>query len=160
MGLKDIFEPKANFTELAKNIQITFNEIPHKAAIEVDEKGANDANYVNSRLPQAPLATFYCDRPFLFTVNNRDSSEVLLFGAYRGPDSQKRTSSKPDTVSLDQFTVFNELGAGSNALFSYFSLKFHFFPISIFSQYTKKHNFFLIGRKWSCLLSKEERRSR
>lgn len=144
MGMKNIFGSTGNFSNLASNIQLSLNEIPHKTLIEIDEKGidkgTNDAYNVHARDIEAPIATFYCDHPFLFTVNDRDSLEVLFFGAYRGPqifDSQKSSILKPNkkgddvdnkidgkstTVSLDQFTVLNELGKGGKTF-----VHFHIF---------------------------------
>lgn len=98
MGLEGMFEPTANFDELAKGAQLSFSEFSHNAIIEVDENRV-DGVHING--PQVPLQKFYCNRPYLFTINNRVSSipQVMFFGAYRGPQmSQQDAASNPNKI--------------------------------------------------------------
>lgn len=88
MGLKGFFD--SNF----------FGDIVHKTHAEINEKGlfadvgtsTADNSDEGSRGticdidPGVKVSKFHCDRPFVFTICDRVSQEVLFAGLYRGPE--------------------------------------------------------------------------
>lgn len=67
------------------NVPVTFDDIVHKAVIEIDEDGAVAAAATGSFARSMP-EEFYCDHPFIFTINDRITQEILFAGVFRGPE--------------------------------------------------------------------------
>lgn len=86
MGLKQFFS--SNF----------FGDIIHKTYADIFEKststGSGTSNLdkgIDSRAPtqldsSSKVTKFHCNHPFVFTINDRVSDEVLFVGVYRGPE--------------------------------------------------------------------------
>ncbi|KAL1132285.1 hypothetical protein AAG570_010242 [Ranatra chinensis] len=86
LGLEKIFKTnEADFSRAsdAKNLEV--NQVYHKAAIQVDEKGtvASAATAVDLVVRVAPI--FQADRPFMFAIIDRPSSTVAFLGRYVKP---------------------------------------------------------------------------
>lgn len=101
MGIKGLFDFKS------------FNNIVHKTATEIREEaiftetGASSVNALDclnaldseirckkSVIPEEDVPTienFYCDHPFVYTINDRITKEILFAGIYYGPDSENLT---------------------------------------------------------------------
>ena len=65
---------------------LPFDEVIHKAKIEVNEEGsvAAAATAAFSRGIVIPVQ-FHCDHPFIFMISNLVTNEALFTGVYRGP---------------------------------------------------------------------------
>lgn len=67
------------------DVPVTFDDIVHKAVIEMDENGAVAAAATGSFARSMP-DEFHCDHPFIFTINDRITQEILFAGVFRGPE--------------------------------------------------------------------------
>lgn len=91
MGLTELFDENADLSDLAENVSLRFDDIVHKAVIEVDEQGstaaAATAAPVILSMPSEAMQPieFHCDHPFVFMINDHITEEVLFTGIYRGP---------------------------------------------------------------------------
>lgn len=61
----------------------------HQTEIEIDEEGSKSATgtaviATRSFDPPPPTPEFHCTRSFVFTINDRVTSEILFFGVFRG----------------------------------------------------------------------------
>lgn len=88
MGITELFDENADLSDFAENISLRFDDIVHKAVIEVSEEGtvaaaATAAPSIMS-MPQDSI-NFHCDHPFVFMINDHITEEVLFTGIYRGP---------------------------------------------------------------------------
>lgn len=88
MGITNLFGvPQTGFSD---DTPMIFDDMIHKAKIEIDENGsvAAAASATMSRsmtfFESEPIK-FHCDHPFVFMINDRVSQEILFAGVYRGP---------------------------------------------------------------------------
>lgn len=91
MGIYHLIGASSNLTDLSEDYTIAFDEMIHKAVIEVDEEGsvaaaATSTISTRNAFAQEKVSLFHCDHPFLFLINDQVSQEVLFAGVYRGPD--------------------------------------------------------------------------
>lgn len=90
MGINNLFG--ANLNGFSDHTPVSFDDMVHKAKIEIDEEGsvAAAATATMSRsmtfMQQEPVK-FHCDHPFIFMINDRVSQEILFAGVYRGPNN-------------------------------------------------------------------------
>uniref|UniRef100_A0A336MIP5 CSON001726 protein n=1 Tax=Culicoides sonorensis TaxID=179676 RepID=A0A336MIP5_CULSO len=90
MGLGPIVSDDADFSGFSETAQITFNDIIHKAKVEVDESGSKAAaatvmfSFRSSR-PIDPVV-FHANHPFLFMIYDHKTRAILFAGVYRGPE--------------------------------------------------------------------------
>lgn len=92
MGIKNLFDYNL------------FNNIIHKTVKKCNEGGKMAAAGSSFEMQSVPehstsiasgswsvppqeTVNFHCNRPFAYAINDRFTQEVLLFGVYRGPDS-------------------------------------------------------------------------
>lgn len=94
MGVEDLFE-NGNLGDFGENVSL--DDIIHKGVIRFDEDGATVATSVADTATTEPSktpktvkkpdpVTFFCDKPFIFSINDRIFHEVLFAGVYRGPN--------------------------------------------------------------------------
>lgn len=90
MGIDNLFGvPLTGFSD---DTPVSFDDMMHKAKIEIDEEGsvAAAATATMSRsmsfMKPEPV-NFHCDHPFVFMINDRVTQEVLFAGVYRGPNN-------------------------------------------------------------------------
>mgnify|MGYP002655159292 CR=1 FL=1 len=88
MGFKQLLTD-ANFSGFSESTNIVFNDVIHKAKIEVDESGstASAATVIKSRkmLTREMPKIFRADRPFLYLIYDHTAKAVLFAGVYKGP---------------------------------------------------------------------------
>lgn len=90
MGIKNLF--RTPLTGFSDETPVTFDDMIHKAKIEIDEDGsvAAAATATMSRsltFMDAEPIEFHCDHPFIFMINDLVSQEILFAGVYRGPNN-------------------------------------------------------------------------
>ena len=100
MGIKDAFNSKnADFTNIMdkkdmKDKNLYVSTAVHKTYIELNEKGTKAAAVTffgvdaTSALPQEPkkIVKIKFDKPFIYMIKDKDSNEILFFGAVFEPN--------------------------------------------------------------------------
>lgn len=94
MGLKDLFGSDANMNGFSNSTRMHFDDIVHKAKLEIDEEGSIAAaatamfsrGITSVKLPEIPIK-FHCDHPFVFMIYDHVSTDVLFTGIYRKPSN-------------------------------------------------------------------------
>lgn len=90
MGIGNLFEDSADFSDFSTKQAIKFDDAVHQAKIEIDEEGSVAAaataifSFRSSR-PSEPTQ-FKCNHPFMFLIHDQQSKEILFAGVYRGPN--------------------------------------------------------------------------
>lgn len=84
MGLDHLSGSTSNYTAVSKTSSLSFEDIRHAAIMEVDENGTVAAA-VTYTAGRGMTGTFICDRPFLFTVYDKELEQVLFTGTYTNP---------------------------------------------------------------------------
>ena len=90
-GMKDAFsEEKANFSAMIKDDEIYLNTVKQKTCISVHEEGTEAAGVTSAefRLTSAPVdPPFYMevDRPFIFTILDKETGIILFVGKINRP---------------------------------------------------------------------------
>lgn len=89
----------------ADNVDLSFDDIIHKAVIKVDEKGtiaaAASASTGRGSIFEGKTDQFYCDHPFVFVVYDTKSDQNIVSGVYRGPSADQSLEISPrDTNNL------------------------------------------------------------
>ncbi len=97
MGMKEAFEPRANFSKMTPTNDLWISAALHKAFIEIDEKGTEAAaatvivmtteSTVNSKPPQPK--EFIADHPFLFYIIDNETKSILFMGRIMKPHMSK-----------------------------------------------------------------------
>lgn len=91
LGMKDAFsEEKANFSAMIKDDEIYLNTVKQKTFISVHEEGTEAAGVTSAefRLTSAPVdPPFYMevDRPFIFTILDKETGIILFVGKINRP---------------------------------------------------------------------------
>jgi serpin B len=85
MGMQVAFTPKADFSGMTSREKLFIDAVMHKAFVAVDEKGteAAAATAVTMRptsAPDAPMAIFRADRPFVFVIRENRTGSILFVG--------------------------------------------------------------------------------
>jgi len=92
IGIKNLFGSESDFSDFSNTTRLYFDDMIHKAKIEIDEEGsiAAAATATMSRsmgfINFAEKTKFHCDHPFVFTIYDRLTNDVLFAGVYRGPN--------------------------------------------------------------------------
>ncbi|KAK2719932.1 serine protease inhibitor 88Ea-like isoform X2 [Artemia franciscana] len=92
MGLESIFDPiLANMTDFSSSPGLYFDELKHKAVVELNEEGseAAAATALIALRSSRPLERekFICNHPFIFMIYDNMVDSILFMGAYRNPKS-------------------------------------------------------------------------
>ncbi len=91
IGIKDAFEPGADFTRVSDEPGFALGNVLHKAVVDVDEKGTEAAAATavilsgSALLEPPPPLEFRVDRPFLFLVLDKPTGTVLFMGRVLDP---------------------------------------------------------------------------
>ncbi|XP_042870167.1 leukocyte elastase inhibitor A-like [Penaeus japonicus] len=88
MGVGDLFSPvAADMSTFSPNERLFLNAGVHKAVIEVNEEGSEAAAATAFSFGRSARRkpTFVCNRPFLFFILDKTTSNVLFMGVFREP---------------------------------------------------------------------------
>lgn len=93
MGLKTVFSPDADFSDITGGRDLQPDMVVHKAFIEVAEEGTEAAaatamgfKALGARpSPEPPPVVFRADRPFLFAILENSTRTVLFLGRLENP---------------------------------------------------------------------------
>ena len=91
MGIRRMFTPKAEFTEISPD-SIFVSMMRQKARLKVDEKGCEAAavtivdygSTAELETPTWPQATFNADHPFIYLITEQSSGAVFFIGTFGG----------------------------------------------------------------------------
>lgn len=94
MGITDLFGKDADMSGFSNSTQLHFDDIIHKAKLEIDEEGSTAAaatatftqEITSVKVPEMPIE-FHCDHPFVFMMYDHVTTEVLFTGIYRNPSN-------------------------------------------------------------------------
>lgn len=94
MGIRDIFDSrKVDLTGFGPLRNITVDKVIHKAFVEVNEEGTEAAavtaaifvfKSASSSRDDLPVQ-FYCNRPFVFLIQDNETQNILFMGAFKRP---------------------------------------------------------------------------
>jgi len=75
LGVTDIFDEKADFSEITTDVPVSLTGANQSVRVEIDEEGVKAATYIEfpgagSAAPPEEIIDFVLDRPFLFVVAN------------------------------------------------------------------------------------------
>ena len=89
MGMTDAFGPKADFSGMGGEKNISISAVLHKAYVDVNEKGTEAAAATGvvvgiTSLPPKPIV-FKADHPFLFLIRDNVSGSILFIGRLVNP---------------------------------------------------------------------------
>lgn len=79
MGITKLFGAEADM-KIAKNMNLTMTDIPHKAVVDINENGFVDAS---NDIPSDNVVDFFCNRPFVFIIHDIIGKRILFIGLYR-----------------------------------------------------------------------------
>ncbi|XP_069159253.1 leukocyte elastase inhibitor [Procambarus clarkii] len=88
LGIQDLFTDAADLSNYHPTGNLLVTDSIHKAVIEVNEEGSEAAAataLVVSLTSLIPPRVFSCDRPFVFLIQDNDTSNILFLGVYRQP---------------------------------------------------------------------------
>lgn len=88
LGMADAFDPVlADFSGIDGTGDLVISKVVHKAAINVDEKGAeaSAATAIVFAPPSGPNETITIDRPFLFAIRDLGTGLVAFVGRVMDP---------------------------------------------------------------------------
>jgi serine protease inhibitor len=90
MGMQIAFSPAADFRNLSSE-SVFINEVNHKTFVDVNEQGTEAAAVTSvgiSRgldLPSQDSFKIIIDRPFFFTISDRQTGTIIFMGAIKNP---------------------------------------------------------------------------
>ncbi|XP_063918030.1 serine protease inhibitor 88Ea-like isoform X1 [Zophobas morio] len=92
LGVGNLFKDDADFSKLSNNKDVSVGEGIHKAKIVINEEGATAAaatsifswRMMGDEDDDTPV-TFECNRPFAFTIFNKNTRTILFMGVFRKP---------------------------------------------------------------------------
>ena len=93
MGLKTVFSPDADFSDITGGRDLQPDMVVHKAFVEVAEEGTEAAAATAMRFKalggrpthEPPPVVFRADRPFLFAILENSTRTVLFLGRLENP---------------------------------------------------------------------------
>jgi serpin B len=92
MGMPLAFTEKADFSGINPDRDLFISYVKHKTFVEVDEKGTEAAavtviSFVDSSYDPDALqwTPFYCTRPFLFAITEKETGAILFMGKVGDP---------------------------------------------------------------------------
>lgn len=94
IGIKDAFEPGADFTRVSDEPGFALGNVLHKAVVDVDESGTEAAAVTaviligSALLEPPPPIEFRVDRPFLFLIVDKPTGTILFLGRVLNPRSE------------------------------------------------------------------------
>jgi len=93
MGIKDVFEPGADLSNMIKGRDVFVNDAVHKSYVKVNEQGTKAAAVTYFGVKNTSLAegekeyvSIIFDKPFIFMIKDHDSNEILFFGVVYEPE--------------------------------------------------------------------------
>ncbi|KAK7067620.1 putative serpin [Halocaridina rubra] len=93
LGIKDLFVPGvANLTAFTTSAAINADTAIHQATVEISEEGtvaAAASGVINTRFG-GPVTSFFCNRPFLFLINDKATGITLFAGKLMHPRDTER----------------------------------------------------------------------
>lgn len=88
MGMTDAFEKdKADFSGISSRQGLFLSKVVHKSFVELSEEGTEAAaptEMVAMRSPLSPRCLI-ADHPFLFSIQDTRSKEILFLGRFSSP---------------------------------------------------------------------------
>jgi serpin B len=88
MGMPDAFTDSANFSGISGKPDLYISKVIHKAFVDVNEEGteaaAATAVVIDTKSASQPII-FRADRPFIFTIIDRESGSILFLGRLINP---------------------------------------------------------------------------
>ncbi|XP_030063319.1 serpin B5 [Microcaecilia unicolor] len=85
LGISDAFnEEAADFSGLSESKGIALSQAVHKAAMEVKEDGAEEADQTRSRVLMHK-DEFIAEHPFIFVIRHNKSRNIIMFGKFCSP---------------------------------------------------------------------------
>jgi len=130
LGMNLAFTSEAEFAGISEKKPLFFNQATHTAFIDVDEEGTEAAAVtdleavflgIGSREPKKPKL-FRADRPFLFTMIDIKTKNILLIGRFTTPTAVKnsmnesRRSSETGLI-LESVALWSSVGVLLAVLF-------------------------------------------
>lgn len=95
MGMQKAFTPDADFSGINPARDLYISYVKHKTYIEVDEEGTEAAavtviGFETTATPddEPKWTSFYCTRPFLFAITEKDTGAILFIGKVALPKNE------------------------------------------------------------------------
>ncbi|XP_064083292.1 leukocyte elastase inhibitor-like [Macrobrachium nipponense] len=90
MGIVDLFHGnRADISQFSSRDELAVSHIIHKAYVDVNEEGTEAAAatviFLESAIILEPPVEFHCDRPFVFTIYDRMTNNILFIGDIKNP---------------------------------------------------------------------------
>ncbi len=92
MGLSEAFEDYADFTGINPDADLFISRVIHKTYIDVNEKGTEAAAVtvvevsLTSAGPEPVKTYFIVNRPFIYTIRERNTGALLFMGKVENPE--------------------------------------------------------------------------
>lgn len=93
MGMKDAFSASADFSGMDGTKSLSISDVVHKAYVDVDEEGTEAAAatavvmQLTSVIEKDPAFVFMADHPFIFTIQDDKTGNILFVGRICNPES-------------------------------------------------------------------------
>lgn len=88
LGMTDAFEEdKADFSGISSKQGLFLSKVVHKSFVEMSEEGTEAAAPTDMVAMESPLTPrcLLADHPFLFSIQDTRSKEILFFGRFSSP---------------------------------------------------------------------------
>lgn len=88
LGLTDCFNGNSDLSLISEEEKLAVSTVMHKAMIEVNEEGAEAAAATAIGIMRMCIVfnpKFTCNKPFLYTISNKDSGSILFMGKVANP---------------------------------------------------------------------------
>ncbi|XP_068212755.1 leukocyte elastase inhibitor-like [Palaemon carinicauda] len=92
LGIRDVFTRQSDLSQFSSQDRLLVTDIIHKAYVDVNEEGTEAAavtaviGFTITSVGGAPrIIDFYCDRPFVFIIYDRQTDNVLFVGDIKNP---------------------------------------------------------------------------